>query len=69
MKGILRDLRKALDKIDVEITANAKHGKIASALSTEGYAGGYRDALRDVDAALGGWPNSNSRYWPNRYHR
>ncbi len=64
MKGILRDLRKASSAVEAEIRGNASHGKYGAGLSAEGYAGGYRDALRDVNAALGGWGPSNSRFWP-----
>ena len=66
MRGILRDLRKAADVVDAEIRANASGGRFVAGLSTEGYAGGYRDALSDVHAALSGYPSSTSRFWPRR---
>ena len=64
--GIKRDIRRALDRVYVEISGNASHGRVAAGLSAEGYAGGYRDALEDVLQALNGWPSSNSRYWPRQ---
>ena len=64
--GIKRDLRRARDKVAADIAATASHGRIASAMSGEGYAGGYRDALSDVMQALNGCPPSYSRYWPRK---
>lgn len=34
----------ARDRVGGEISDNASHGRIASAMAAEGYAGGYRDA-------------------------
>lgn len=64
-----RDLRRLLklarENVDAEISDSAKHGgKFARGLSSEGYAGGYRDALHDVEAILGGYmPTDSRRYW------
>lgn len=63
MKGILRDLRRAYEA--AEKAANSHSGdKYARGLASEGYAGGYLQALRDVEAALKGYSPSGSRYWP-----
>ena len=64
MKGIKRQLKSAKINARAEISANASHGKFAAGMAAEGYAGGYLDALRDVDAALNGIVPNNSRFWP-----
>ena len=64
-KGIKRDIYKALKNADKAISDSAKSGGLyAKAFSSEGYNGGYRDALYDVIAALNGVPNNRSRFWP-----
>ena len=65
-KGIQRQIKKALKAVDVEIHTSARSGgKFAAGLSSEGYAGGYRQALYDVQAALNGTGPYNSRFWPS----
>ena len=64
MRGIKRALNKALENVNKEIAQNASHGPTAAGLASEGFAGGYRAALYDVRAALDGWSNDQSRYWP-----
>ncbi len=65
MTGILRDLRRALTNVSAEIRGNAELGAhIDRGLSGEGFAGGYRQALYDVEGALRGFPPTDSRYWP-----
>ena len=64
-KGIKRDIYKALKNADKAISGSARDGGMyAKGLSSEGYNGGYRDALFDVIAALNGVPNCRSRFWP-----
>lgn len=64
-KGIKRQISIALYNVDREISGTAKQGFYAAAMSGEGYAGGYRQALHDVTAALDGVPPSGwPRYWP-----
>ncbi|ABS14237.1 hypothetical protein I6H96_02560 [Brucella anthropi] len=47
-----------------EISANARGGKYASGLASEGFAGGYLMALDDVEAALThGLPSDHRGYW------
>lgn len=46
--------------------ASGMSGLYARGLSTEGYAGGYLDALRDVKLLLGGVMPSRRDYWPTR---
>lgn len=63
-KGIQRQLNLAHIKVCREIEANASGGKFAAGLSAEGYAGGYLEALHDIQAALNGCPPYHSRFWP-----
>ena len=63
-KGITKQLETALNNVSREIADSAAHGGYAAALSSEGYAGGYRQALYDVSAALRGVPPNHSRFWP-----
>lgn len=64
MRGITRQLTVAKAEVQRTIKMNAAGGPIAAGLANEGYAGGYLQALYDVEAALRGVPPSNSRYWP-----
>lgn len=60
----MKRLALARKRVGEEIGDNARGGKIASGLSAEGYAGGYRQALDDVDAMLRhGYPTDPRRYW------
>lgn len=69
-KGIMRQLKLAMAHVVTDISAMAGRPhdgpgpNYASGLASEGYSGGYQQALMDVDAALRGIPPSNSRYWP-----
>lgn len=65
-RGILRRLRAAKEKVNTEISGHAKRGGLyARGLASEGYAGGYRDALEDVDLMLRGIEPSRD-YWRRR---
>lgn len=62
-KGIIRKVERANSAVQAEISAMAAHGHIASAMASEGYNGGYMDALQDVLLALyGNTPNRNG-WW------
>ena len=63
MKGIKRDLDKAMKNVLEEMSF--KSGKLAGAMASEGYAGGYYQALADVQHALDG-VQPESRYWPKK---
>lgn len=65
VKGIKRQLKIATRNVNREIAGTAKQGFYAGALSTEGFAGGYLQALHDVLAALDGVPSWHNRYWPS----
>jgi hypothetical protein len=63
-RDFLKRLDLALKNVNGEIGEFSKHSRIASGLSTEGYAGGYAQALRDVEAMLRhGHPNDPRGYW------
>jgi hypothetical protein len=60
----LQCLRRARQMVERRISANASHGHIAAGLANEGYDGGYRDALNDVEAMLThGSPNDKNHLW------
>jgi hypothetical protein len=60
--SMLRALPKVIAEVDSHIAANSEGGRGSSA--GEGYAGGYRDCLRDVEAMLShGYPSDVWRFW------
>jgi len=61
-KGIKKQIKKARENVLNEIHTQSR-SHVQRGLSTEGYAGGYLDALTDVELALNGVYNNNSRYW------
>lgn len=62
-KGIKRRIRQALKSINKEISDLSNPRSLySSGLSSEGYAGGYRDALNDVILLLNGI-EPNRRGW------
>lgn len=55
---------KAQQKVHAEILGNASRGGMfAKGLASEGYAGGYRDALSDVLLLKGGTIPDRRGYW------
>lgn len=59
-----RNIKNALARIQSEIRGDsAGRGHIASGLSREGYAGGYEQALLDIDLALRGIKPGTRGYW------
>lgn len=63
-KGIKRKLSKVLDNVNRTIHGNAQQGGLyASALSGEGYDGGYADAIMDIKLALNGVPPKRRDWW------
>jgi hypothetical protein len=62
-KGIQRKIDRALRRIKTEMSCN-DGGKYARGLASEGFAGGYQQALYDVEALLRGVPPGDQRgYW------
>lgn len=63
-KGIKRLIYKVRKSVDQEIEAFARSGGLyARGLASEGYKGGYRDALDDVLLALNGVSPNRRRWW------
>jgi hypothetical protein len=52
-----------MERVKTEISGNASRGHIAGALAGEGYAGGYFDALCDVELLLDGNIPQRRGYW------
>lgn len=61
--GPKRRINLAVTKVNKEISDLASLGRYALALSGEGYAGGYRDALYDVQLLLNGCIPDRRGYW------
>ncbi len=63
-KGIKRQLRKVIDNITEELKPRSQSDNMyRRGLSTEGYQGGYRDALYDVQLALEGNKPNRRGWW------
>lgn len=64
-RTFLQRLSGARRAVAKEIEGNGASGnKYARGLASEGYAGGYRDALNDCDAVLRhGNPRDDRGYW------
>lgn len=64
-KEFFTRLKDAREKVNREIAGNSSSGGLyARGLASEGYAGGYRDALSDCEAMLRhGCPHDNRGYW------
>lgn len=64
MKGIKRDLQRVIKGVQNEIE-KTPDGFFSKGLAGEGFAGGYLQALMDVQLALSGvTPNSRyDKYW------
>lgn len=65
--GIRRMLRRARRAAENEVSILARRGGVyAGALASEGYSGGYRDALDDVRLALDGIVPARWGQWQER---
>ena len=63
-REMAKRIGQARKLVQKEISGQASHGKLAGALASEGYAGGYRDALDDVLLLLSAGVNPRRRnYW------
>lgn len=62
-KGIKRQIDAASKKVRQEISYNSRGGFVAGALASEGYAGGYLQALSDVQLLLNGVRPNTRDYW------
>lgn len=61
-KGIKTRLKEVIAKIGTKISSSTD-GKVASGLASEGYAGGYSDALSDVLLLLNDVEPERRDYW------
>ena len=59
VKTLIKKLQK---NVSAEIKGNST-GFYGAGIASEGYAGGYRDALSDVMLILNNIEPRNSRYW------
>lgn len=63
-RAVLRRMAKVRAVVQAEIMGNRGEDRYARGLSMEGFAGGYLQALDDVDAALThGRPSDHRGYW------
>lgn len=63
-RRVLRRMEAVRIAVTNEISGNREGGRYARALSMEGFAGGYLQALDDVEAALRhGYPSDHRGYW------
>lgn len=62
---VLRRIAAVREVVQAEITGSSKDGGLyARGLSTEGFAGGYLQALDDIDGAIThGYPSDHRGYW------
>lgn len=70
--GVKRDLVAARRAVQAEMNSEAQGGgRGARGLSSEGYLGGYRNALDDVLLVLNGAPPSSAhaRFWKRWFER
>lgn len=65
IKAFIKHLDRAKKRVTDEIIANgASGGKYARGLANEGFAGGYQQALYDIEAVLThGYPSDSRGYW------
>lgn len=63
MAGIKRDLKAAIDAANEEVAALSRGGFYAGGLGSEGFMGGYREALSDVMLALNGCEPRRWQQW------
>ena len=62
-RKLQQTINKARVEVNEEIIGFAKRSTIAAGLSSEGYAGGYRDALDDITLLLNGIAPHRRNYW------
>jgi hypothetical protein len=62
---IRRALTVAQQKVNADIAEFAAGGRAAAGLASEGYSGGYRDALSDVQLVLNGVRPNRRGWWNN----
>jgi hypothetical protein len=70
-RHVLKRMRAVREIVMAEIKGNAASGGLhARGFSAEGFAGGYLQALDDIDEALThGYPSDHRGYWRAAKHR
>jgi hypothetical protein len=63
MAKIKKNIKKAWERVNTEIKDFSLLGWEAAGVASEGYAGGYRDALDDVLLAMNGVKPNRHFYW------
>ena len=64
MPPVKRAIKAALKRVNAEITGLSRGESIyAAGLASEGYSGGYRDALNDITLLLNGVLPERRDYW------
>ena len=66
----LKRIRGARENVSATIRGLRQGSHFAAGMANEGYAGGYYQALIDVEAILCGYPVSekDSRWWIGEHH-
>lgn len=63
---ILKIIKYAGDRVQEEISSFAFTNHVSAEVVSEGFNGGYREALDDILLLLNGTvPNRHSRWWPS----
>jgi len=62
-KTIKQRMKFALEKVDDDISNFARQSHVAGGLASEGYNGGYRDALSDAIMLLNGVTPRRGNWW------
>jgi len=62
-KGIYKAITRARNVVAAEMAMNASGSHLAAALASEGYLGGYRDALDDVRLVMDGVEPQRRGWW------
>jgi hypothetical protein len=61
-----KQIEAARDVVNKLIAGHASQGRIAAGLASEGYNGGYRDALEDCLLVLSGVTPNRHHFWNER---
>ncbi len=63
-RNVLRRMARVREVVSASIAANREGGKYARGLASEGFDGGYLQALDDIEGALRhGYPSDHRGYW------
>ena len=62
-KGVKRKVQKALEAVEEEMADSSHDSFYGRGLASEGYNGGYRDCLHDIQLALEGITPSRRGWW------